>query len=242
MSSPITVLSSYSNDILMNARNKVMSEQSGGPAMFIEQALLAEALPYTMLTGDRIEVEILVSPAGEFGRVATPPRQNQIKNELLSNWTIVSTILDEWSLTQFITVPKRLFIDVQGYVRRAGDFGQKQPWAMPSNLVGYVFCLKGTAEEIGYLPNSVIESQKTRMLIITNGDKGADIFYEGKRSQINTKKIEGLKDTIGAGDTFFAYVVASMYRGNSPEAAVIYAVTQTTKFLKQKLKNTGVSL
>lgn len=236
MSSPITVLSSYSKDILVNAQDEVIAEQSGGPAMFIEQTLLAERLPYTVLTNDKVEVEILVSSAGEFGKVETVPQQNLILNESLSNWTIVSTILDEWSFTQLTTLPKRLFIDVQGYVRKAGDFGQKQRWDMPSSLVGRVFCLKGTAEEIDYLPKNIVENQKTRMLIITSGDKGAEVFYQNSRAQISPNKVATLKNYIGAGDTFLAYVVASMYRGNSPKAAVAYASEQTTKFLEQNLQ------
>ncbi len=237
---PFTIMSSYSDDILVDTSGKTIAKQSGGPAMFIEQVLREEELPYTLLSEDRVKVEILITPTGEYGKVTVPPTEYSAKPNTLTEWTIVSTILNEWNLTDLQVIPDRLFIDIQGYVRMPGDFGQKQPWSGLLKLADQVFCLKGTAEEIKCLPNSVIENQKNRLLIITYGDKGADIFYQGQRSRIKANEVTGLDNTIGAGDTFLAYIAASMYRGNSPEVAATYSTQKTSQFLQQKLTSIGV--
>ncbi|HLZ15310.1 MAG TPA: PfkB family carbohydrate kinase [Candidatus Saccharimonadales bacterium] len=227
--------------MLVDPSGKIIRNQKGGPALFIEQAIRSEGLPYRLLAGDRVNVEILVTPTGEYGRVAVPPTEYFAQTDALTEWTIVSTILDEWNLTDLQVLPARLFIDIQGYVRKPGDFGQKQFWGGLPKLADQIFCLKGTAEEIKCLPRPVIEDQKTRLLIVTYGDEGADIFYEGRRSRIKANKIAGLDNTIGAGDTFLAYTAASMYRGSPPEAAATYAAQKTAQFLQQKLKDRSAS-
>jgi len=229
---PITIMSSYSDDILINTPGKIIAIQKGGPAAFIEQAIRGERLPYKLFSGKRIEVEILVTPNGEYGKVTAKPCRRSMQDYPLTDWTIVSTILDEWQLAE--PYPEKMFVDLQGYLRDGIDFGKKRTNETVNRLAGNVFCLKGTKEEVSYLPKMAQVRQKQRLLVVTNGNKEIMVFNKGKLTNLNPRKVYGLNNTIGAGDTFLACFVAAMYRGDAPEPAAAYAAGKTTDFLLDK--------
>lgn len=230
----ITIISSFTEDILINNKNEVIETHSAGPAFFISNALKDDDTPFQLITGNPMTVEILVTPEGEFGRIPEKPITRPII-ENISEWTVLSTVLKEWDPESIRKWPERLFVDLQGFVRNGNDFGKKQTWEKIASFKENVFCLKGTAEEVKYIPEEVLESQKKRLLLITHGDKGVDVFFNGQRTFIPTKKISGLKNTIGAGDTFLAYFVSCIYKGERPVAAAEYACKKTVVFLKTKL-------
>ncbi len=226
----IDVMSTLSTDKLLDEQSKVLALQAGGPALFIESALKSTNIPYKMNYGNTINVEILLTTAGEFGRVRKAPNKQSAVSS--SGWVIVSTILDEWQLSN--PLPDKLFVDLQGYVRDGTDFGKKQPSKTINRMAGEIFCLKGTKEEVSCLSESALERQKRRLLLITDGDQGVELFYKGLSSSFSVNKISGLSNTIGAGDTFLAYFVASMFRGGAPKVATQYAIDQTSIFLRTK--------
>jgi sugar/nucleoside kinase (ribokinase family) len=230
----ISVVSSFSEDIIVNDRNEQLKRIRGaGPAYFITNALRDEAIAFDLLADDTTQVEILVTPEGEFGKV---PTRSPIKpiDAKLADWTIISTILNEWDITSVTVWPSHLFVDLQGYVRNDDDFGKKQRWDDIALFADKIFCLKGTVEEMKYVPAKVREGQKRRLLIITNGSRGLDLYYKGGHTYIPCKRVTGQKNTIGAGDTFMAYFVASMYKGCAPVDAARHASGKTTCFLENK--------
>ena len=94
--------------------------------------------------------------------------------------------------------------------------------------------MKGTREEVSYVPKSSLEKQKERMLIITDGEDGGEIFYNGINKKFPLKDKIHPKDTIGAGDTFFSYFVAALYNGKDPFESMESAQLETVVFLKKK--------
>jgi len=217
---------------------QVLSTQEGGPALFISQAFQAENVPHRSFENEKLVVEILVTKTGEFGKVPIRPKVAQPKPGELTDWTIISTVLDEWDLFSAENLPAHLFLDLQGYVRDGDDFGKKKYWKQIGKLGDKIFCIKSTREEMAYIPDGVLKDQKNRLLVITDGSKGTEIFSQGIRYRIPTKAIKKLKNTIGAGDTFLAYFVASLYKGLGVEQAGEYARDRTHAFLLKKLKNT----
>ena len=233
----INILSSFSKDRLIDEQGTVLALQAGGPALFIKNTLENTGVPFKLNCGTPIEVEILITNKGEFGRISQLPRQ-QTNDLALADWAIVSTVLDEWQLNE--PLPSKLFVDLQGYVRDGSDFGKKQTSTIINRLAGKVFCLKGTKEEVSYLAKNSLERQKKKLLVITNGSQGVELYYRGKYKYFPVSKVENLSNTIGAGDTFFAYFVASMFQDDNPAVAAQYAIEQTNKFLKTKQVKEGL--
>jgi hypothetical protein len=240
-SKPISVVSTYTSDILIDSGNKLLDLRSGGPAYFISAALSTENVDFELITGNDITTEILITKEGEYGKIPIQPKSLHLKNTKLNPWTIVSTVLDEWDISN-ISLPDYTFIDIQGFVRNGSDFGIKKVWKNSQKIIAQSYCIKGTAEEINMLPAPLLETQKKKLLIITNGSKGLDLYVNGKQYFLAVNELKELPDTIGAGDTFFAYMVAGMYKGLSAVDACVYSINKTTfflenKYVKMKLKN-----
>lgn len=229
----ISVLSTYALDILVKESGEIISRQAGGPLLFIEQALKQSEVPYKLFYGDTLEVEILIKDHREFGKVPIKPDNKLLPNNI-SDWVLISTLLQEWDLQKLKEIKGKVFIDIQGYVRQGDDFGEKRTWEESQSFADQIYCMKGTREEISYLPSQVREGQKKRVLLITDGPKGVEIFHEGKHDYLSPKEKINAKNTLGAGDTFFAYVVALMYKGNDILKSVELAQQETVKFLKSK--------
>jgi hypothetical protein len=234
----ISLISTPAVDVLVDARGQTISRQRGGPVRFIEAALKAEQVNYELSQADSMEVEILVNDEGEFGKVPTKPTPRSITALPLKEWSIVSTILDEWQIGGY-ELPPYLFIDLQGYVRDGDDFGKKVVWSPPAAIAKQIFCLKGTEEEMTYIPKEVYESQRDRLLVTTRGADGVAVTYKGETKNVPTQPVSGLKDTIGAGDTFLGYFVSSMYHGHDPVSAAKYANVKTGEFLTHKQVSMG---
>lgn len=64
----------------------------------------------------------------------------------------------------------------------------------------------------------MMEHYGLRMVILTCGEMGSHIFYEGGSSFLPTPKVK-IADTVGAGDSFTAAFVASLLSGKSIEEA-----------------------
>lgn len=227
----ISLFSTRATDILIK-NDEVIAKQDGGPMMFIEDTFKETGVPYQIVTGEKLDVQICITSEGEFGKIQ-PAKTSRRISEIPSSWTVVSSIFNEWDPASLDTLSGKVFVDIQGFVRDVNDFGKKKIW---EDIVKYkqnVFCLKGTREEISYLPTSVIEDQKNRLLVITDGSKGVEIFYQGNNFYIPTQEVINCKDTIGAGDTFFGYFIAAMYDNKNPDNAARIAIAKTADFLKK---------
>jgi hypothetical protein len=230
----ISVASTYANDILINDQGQVLERRPGGPMYFIRNALEKTSVPFTTFCCEPLDVEILVTSKGEFGKVPGRPIKRHISELGKEKGTVlVSTLLDEWVIDPE-NIPEKLCIDLQGYVRSADNFGKKRAWIGSEQFGDKVFCMKGTEEEVNCLPPSVRESQKQRLLIVTKGEKGLDVYCNGRLTELPASPVTGPSDTIGAGDTFFAYFVVNMCKGYSAVVAAQDAMRKVATFLKEK--------
>jgi hypothetical protein len=234
MKEGISIVSSFGNDVLLKSNGELISEQPGGPIVFLEEAIRRSSVPYALFYGNTIDVHVLITDDGEFGKIPQRPNPQKLPIDQLSDWAVISTLLNEWELSSLSNFSGKAFVDVQGYVREGSDFGKKRLWEEATTFADSIFCIKGTSEEIKYLPESVRNAQKNKLLIATDGSRGLDIFYQGEGFFIPAIKINKPKDTLGAGDTFFGYFVASMYTGIQPLQAAEIAAQKTGEFLSQK--------
>ena len=234
MQKEISVFSTKAIDTLLNRNGEVISRQPGGPIFFIENVFKKTGIPFKSYNRKPVNVEILITDKGEFGRIPNPPRSLAIPFSKKENWIIVSTLLSEWNFSKIKNFQGKIFVDIQGFVRDGRDFGKKRVWEESKNFANKIFCLKGTKQEVSFLPTEVQESQKSRMLVVTDGKNGVDLFFQGTKTYIPVEKVVKTKDTIGAGDTFFAYFVVAMFQGKSPVEAAKTAIQKTSEFLERK--------
>jgi len=80
------------------------------------------------------------------------------------------------------------------------------------NMLGY------DGEDFERGSRLLMERYGLKMVILTCGEIGSHIFYEGGSSFLPTPKVE-IADTVGAGDSFTAAFVASLLGGKSVEEA-----------------------
>lgn len=230
----ISVVSSYATDRLIDARaGKIIREQKGGPALYLVHALKKLGLHPEIFTGKKLLVDILVKQNDEFGSIKQKPLRLPFP-PIKARSTIVSTILDEWDLSNAGKYPGLLFVDIQGYVRDGNDFGKKKPWEEIRDLAPSIFCLKGNSVEIGMLPSDVIDDQKRkRMLIVTKDREGVEIFSKGQHIDCQPATVVRPPNTIGAGDTLFANFVYQFMSTDNLESAAYFALNKTREFLGQ---------
>lgn len=212
----------------MNNDGRVLKTQNGGPAFFIKNVFEAEKVPYKLIHGSKIEVEILLNDKGEAGRLKKPPACNKPGRVVTKN-VLLSTIANEWPIG-LRDYNGRIFIDIQRFVRDWRSFGKKKEITIFKNYAP--FCVKATSEELRYLPKRFIQDQKKRCLIITRGRNGSEIFYKNKTFRFSPHAVINSAHTIGAGDTFFVSFVCEFIRSESIRKSGNFATQRTLDFLK----------
>lgn len=89
-----------------------------------------------------------------MGKVPKKPRPLKVKfSSIKTPFLLISTLLDEFSLKGISNFKGKTFLDIQGYARDGKDFGKKKHWKPDKEIVDSIFCLKGTKQEIEYIPN-----------------------------------------------------------------------------------------
>jgi len=228
----ITILSTFAKDKLFSEGGVLIRKQEGGPALFLKQALKNDGQDFVLQTGPKMEVEILVTEKGEFGKISRKLKSKRVSfSKIKTSFLIISSLLDEYDLAKLPTFKGKVFLDIQGYVRNGKDFGKKKIWKPDKEIFANIFCLKGTKEEMQNLPTQYIQQQKQKLLLITNGKHGCEVFAFGKRFVIKPSKVVKSKDTIGAGDTFFAYFISRFAKTENTLGSARYAINKTSQFL-----------
>ncbi len=228
----ITILSTFTEDKIIDKANKTIKTQKGGPSFYISNVFKREKLVFNIIKTPTIKIEIKLKKDGEVGRVKTKPKIKKINfGKIKSEFLVISTIIKEFNLRGISKFKGKIFLDIQGYVRGGKNLGGKKLFHQSNEVTSSIFCLKGTEEEIRYLQKDFVKNQKQKILIITKGSKGCEAFIFGKKYVIKPKKILDIKNTIGAGDTFFAYFVSQMYKNNNPVKSIKYATEKTSNFL-----------
>lgn len=230
----ITILSTFAKDKLIRSDGTPIRENLGGPAFFIENVFRKEKTTFIIEEAPEMEVEILVTDKGEFGKAKKQKEPQSIEfSRIKTPDLMISTILDDFDLKGIQKYEGRAFLDIQGYVRDGEDFGKKKNWNPGEKISNSIFCAKGTKEEASYLSAEFVSSQKEKLLIITDGERGCDVFAFGGKYKIKPAKIIKSENTIGAGDTFFAYFISRFIESSDPLESAQYAAQKTSEFLSE---------
>jgi len=230
----ISLYSIFADDFYYDENRKLLKKEKGGPAFFIVEVFKKEKINFSInaLTG---RVGILMSSKGEFGKITGKPKKTQIDFlKIKEEYVVVSSLLNDFNFKNISKFRGKIFLDVQGYVRSDLDFGCKKELEVGSDIMKYIFCLKGTEEELRYVPKKIIENQKEKILLITKGADGCELYAFGKHYDFKINTIIKTSDTVGAGDTFFAYFISNFVRNNDVMVGVKYSIKKTSDFLKTK--------
>lgn len=232
----ITLLSSYAHDIVINSITKARTIKPGGPALFVEEVFKKEDILYNPIVKKDIQVEVTVYKNGEKSRIL-PISSTEAPVEMFADTVLISTLLREWDLSKLSGYKGKAFLDVQGYVRDGSNLGGKKHWDSINDIIDSVYALKGTKEEIHYLSKTVVAKQKNKIMIVTNGSNPVDLYVKNTKYTLPVVKVVNLQNTIGAGDTFYAYFVVDVVKGVDPIEATKHAIKKTNNFLQRKVKS-----
>lgn len=237
------MIASFSTDRLFNKNRTFIREQKGGPAFFAGNALKAENVPFTLLTFSTIVVEIILLENDEFGRFPEIIKPAKIDfSAITTPFLFISPILNEFLMKGISAYRGKAFIDLQGFVRDGNEFGKKKIWSPSKEVSDSIFCLKGNEVEMQYIPKEFLKKQQQKNLIITRGKRGCELFIGGKKYQIEPKKQVNSPDTIGAGDSFIAYLISEYIKTNNFVWSTKYAVNKVLDFLSSKSLHHNQSL
>lgn len=231
----LKIFSTFSKDSIYemeNGKERFVKSTFNGPAFFIERVFGGSKFKYKLFHEKSFKIKIILHKNKTETGVILRGNKNssEIKNIEDGDIIVISTILDEWHLPKKLSSKTIIYFDIQGYVRKY----EKKVVIKTVAPGGNIFCLKGTQNEIDLLPRDALEKQKEKMLIVTRGEKGVDIFYRGKKYNFFNQKII-VKNTVGAGDTFFANFVMKFLEEKDIEKSGEFALKQVEKFLKNKI-------
>lgn len=120
---------------------------------------------------------------------------------------------------------KLLGVTAQGWFRDQTRHGmvRLKPWqqVLPRLPKGAIVCL--SVEDLGGSPSGASElAAQCRILALTDGSRGADIFWDGQRVHVPAPPVEEI-DPTGAGDVFAAIFFYRLLHGDTPPTAAQYA-------------------
>ncbi|MDP1818146.1 MAG: PfkB family carbohydrate kinase [Leadbetterella sp.] len=225
----IKIFSTYTKDEIHNQDSDLRIVRNGGPAFFIENVFKENKIKYE-ITSQKAVIEIKVKNEIEKGFLKNKLKVRSIKNIKNSDLIVISTVDNEWVPDIKSSDKAQIFLDVQGYVRSA----RKNQKIYKAGFWNNIFCLKTNDQEIKELPKETINKQKNKCLIMTRGSRGAVVYFKNKKHIFTAKKIKS-RDTIGAGDTFFASFITGFIKSKGNiEKSGKFAIKEAEKFLLSK--------
>lgn len=228
----VVLIASKTIDYIENIDESTKLVRSGGPAFYCKQAIEAFGYNVRLLTSRRpTNVHITIQDRHEKIRIDRIEkillrRQPPVRNVLLS------PILGEFELKRLAQENCRVFLDAQGYIRAKGEH-LVQRWICTPNIVKNVVVLKVNQRESRYVPKKILKLFRSRILLITHGQAGVEVWERGKRHCIPGHYVE-TKDTLGAGDTFFGSFVATYLQSGDTLLAARLAVQKAEQLLQNK--------
>lgn len=234
MKNKITLLSSFATDRLFDEKGSLIREQKGGPAFFASNVFNGLKIPYLTIKTPMITVDIMLKDGDEFGKIESLPVLKTDFANINTPYLLISPILNEFSLENIDKYKGRIFLDIQGFTREPGEFGKKKKWETEKEVGDAIFCLKVADYELPYINSEFAKKQKKKMLILSQGKKGSTVFAFGKSYFIKPLQIIKAKETLGAGDTFFANFLSEYIKTENPVESAKFATEETAKFLSSK--------
>jgi len=228
----VTLIASRTVDHINNLDQSVRLERAGGPALYCTQAMEALGCRVHLVTAKQpVNVFITIRNRRESIRI---DRIAKIKlaGRLPARDVLLSPILGEFELEQLARRRCQIFLDTQGYIRAKGE-DRSRRWLCDIRLVKNVVALKVNQHESRYVPEEILDLFRTRILLITRGREGVEIWDHNKRRVIRVNPIDA-PDTLGAGDTFFGSFVAAYLELGSARPAAQTAITRAAQLLRRK--------
>jgi len=230
----LTILASYTKDRIFDENGVLLREQKGGPAYFISNVFKKLGLSYSVHKTPLLIVDAVVEEGNDILKLPSASPHiidyKSIKTPLL----IMSPIIGEFDLSGIENYEGNLFVDVQGFTRVVGKYGKKKKWITTKKIEKAIYCLKVSDHELQYVSKAFLNAQKKKLLLITQGEKGCTIYASGKKFIVKPKKILHAPDTLGAGDTFFAYFIAEYIKTNDLKKSAEVATVKASEFLMTK--------
>ncbi|MEK7099351.1 MAG: hypothetical protein AAB916_02445 [Patescibacteria group bacterium] len=229
----ITVIATFAQDRYIYLKDGTQIVTEGGPALWITRTLMHLSMPYAIVAGtDKAIVDITIGDTGEQGTIVFLSPINTLHISPASAY-IVSTIGDEFELGDIATLNGLVAIDAQGFVRGAllnGHSSYTPPFAIRERIA----ILKATEQEVGYLDAAFVKEQKHRMLLVTKGSLGFELFAFGRYLPYPSNNAITPPNTIGAGDVLLSAFVVRYLRSRDPLEAGYRARKDVEEFLSQK--------
>lgn len=222
----IQVFSNFANDVLVYENNRIIP---WWPALWISKALDKFNTRYRLIIGNEPAIVKIDRDANNEDRgiiISTPVIPYEVQKE--SQLLLVSTLKDEFDLKLLSNVSLPVCIDIQGFLR--GDNGEKKRFDCGIIQTKWNVYIKATQEEFSYIDN---HTDSWFIFIITDGWKDIEVLQWDNRYYIPIQSWK-FKDTIGAGDTFFAIFCSSFLETGDMKQAIQLSSIFTYWFLKDK--------
>jgi len=228
----ITLIASRTTDHINNLDKSIKLVRAGGPALYCKQAIEESGLKVHLLTSRRpVTVYITIQDRHEKIRI---DRIGMITlwGRLPARNVLLSPILGEFDLEQVAQRNCRIFLDAQGYIRARGE-DLVQRWICAPWMVKNVVAIKVNQRESNCVSEEILNLFRSRVLLITRGQEGVEVWDHGKQYQIHSHPIE-VADTLGAGDVFFGSFVTSYLQSGDVPSATRLAVRKAEQLLRRK--------
>lgn len=234
----IVIISSFAKDEIANLDTGFTRIKKGGPAFFISNTLRKIGAKPVLITGDKESlVRITVAGGEEKGEIVyTAPII--LSKKMAADFFIISTIGDEFKLKEIKKLSGAIAVDGQGYVRKYKKKNGKL--IIPREIGEKISILKITDSEALFFDKNFLTSQKKRILLITRGRKGFEVYAFGRKYIYKAEEII-VDNAVGAGDTLFAFFCFSYLHDGDAQRAALDAKIWVENFLRNKRQKIKIS-
>lgn len=228
----ITLIASHTVDHIDDLDRDLQIQRAGGPAYYCGKVIKSLGYKPAIITGkEPADVFITISDRKEHIRIDQTLRIG-LPKKLPSRNVILSPILGEFDLRKLRSRKCIVFLDAQGYIRT--PLGRAEfDWQCDLRDLDNVIALKVNRREFRHVHKSIVDVFKRRILLLTKGSDGVELWDHGKWINIPGHKVHST-DTLGAGDTFFGSFVIKFLETEDAAVAAKFAVSQAEDLLKKK--------
>jgi sugar/nucleoside kinase (ribokinase family) len=234
---PVILISTRTVDHLPRPGGRV-HHIPGGPATYMAEAFARLGRPYTLITGDRVEVQVLPGEGGqEYVIPSIPPIR--LPERLTAPAVVISPIIGEVPHDSIPHIDGLVVVDLQGFVREPDrPTGDPTHQFELAELLHRTDVVKASSAEISWLTAGSRAALEHLILLETHGGQGLVLRQGNQQTHIPAAPLAPVH-TIGAGDTLLAGFVHVLLCGEGPESAARQAVAFTERVLRERMDRTG---